>query len=568
MSETHALKIGVFSPQFQGPFHGEITNQIRQLCALKNHEFVGIATGGFAHYNSRINIDKLDGAILLRNSVSPEFASHLLEENIPTVSIAYDYFPLTIPLVCSDHAEGSKLAYEHLKSLGHTTIAFVGDLSNYDIRKRYEAIGDLLEADGLEATEELLYTVNSVDIESGKDACKEFIQRSCNSTGIICGSGLTGIGFHQCVKQHTEIQPGHLDIVIFDSIPMTPVISPEIASIDQNVLLMAHQSINLIEQLTAGTATPRLHQITPKLITPITENESSKDAYLATCVELQSLYNANYMKSLLSNFYEWTNDIIESNLDKIMTISPLFSNFIELVIFSRIKSAKDGQHFLISKKYTSGETRSFSLLDDKNRCIDHEYPEAFLSEEERDTLKISFHFPIKINNRSWGIMTVLGKNDASTATPSNFFSFINYMETISSRLGDKFEIQYKTKQEKTRKNTTKTPPDEKEKWQSSTFEFNNESGITTWNEKALEILGYRSSFEKNIYMHMDISDMFEEEDSDLIRRKFLNLFLHGNHLNFTGNIKRKSGSHSVCVLESQSDLSKNGSITFKVHIKD
>ena len=42
-------------------------------------------------------------------------------------------------MVCSDNRQGVKLAFEHLVAQGHSRIAFIGDLTQYDLRKRYEA---------------------------------------------------------------------------------------------------------------------------------------------------------------------------------------------------------------------------------------------------------------------------------------------------------------------------------------------------------------------------------------------------------------------------------------------
>ena len=552
--------IGIFSPNLDGPFQGELVNQVRQLCALKNYSFVCFQTCDFGTYDFTTSIEALDGAIIIRNAITAELANKLLSMSIPAVSVAYDYFPLDIPLISSDHYKGTELAFRYLIEKGHSDIAFIGDLSNFDLRKRYEAFCELSETEGMDVDDALLYVVQDTSLVSGFEACKEFINRSCNATGIICGSGLTGIGFHQYLKSIKDINANNFEIIIFDSIPMTPTISPEIATIDQNILLMAHKSLEVIGKLIARADTKRINDIEPKLIPPITENDTTRDSYLATCVELTSLYNANYMKSVLSSFFEWSTEIVDTKLDQLMIISPLFSNFMGMCTLSRIMRDKQGNEAVVlMKKYYRTSIQSFEKSDKNAHCKICDFPQKLLSQEEKESYRSCFHFEIRLKDIRWGLLSVFGENNISPETPSNFFAFVNYMETISKFLGDKLEHKYlsglKSKSAKT------IIENDEAVWKKSVIKWDKELNIAIWSEEALEMIGFTSNIEKNIYKNMDITDRFEGDDEEMLRKQFLYFISSDSPISFQGTIKLKSNNFAPAKIETSgsNELKENQS---------
>ena len=107
------LTVGLYTPYLQGFYIGELVNQIRQLCFVKGYRLVVIRTGGYGKFQSALQLDQIDCAIFIRNSVSAEFADTLFVAK-PCVAIAYDFFPLAIPVVASDHEFGIGFCIAHL----------------------------------------------------------------------------------------------------------------------------------------------------------------------------------------------------------------------------------------------------------------------------------------------------------------------------------------------------------------------------------------------------------------------------------------------------------------------
>ena len=111
--------LGLYTPYLQGFYFGELVSQIQQYCIIKGYKFTVIKTDSFATFNSAIHTEHIDYFVILRNAIHNTLAEYLVNSEKPIVSIAYDYFPLAIPMFTSDNEMGMELAINHLLQKGH-----------------------------------------------------------------------------------------------------------------------------------------------------------------------------------------------------------------------------------------------------------------------------------------------------------------------------------------------------------------------------------------------------------------------------------------------------------------
>lgn len=511
----NSLTIGVYTPFLQGFYIGELVNQIRQLCFVKGYRLVLIRTGGYGKFQSGLQLEQIDCAIFIRNAVSTEFADSLISSGKPCVAIAYDYFPLTVPVVSSDNEFGISLAMDHLLKAGHNKIAFVGDLSQYDLRKRYEYYCEAHDQYQLPLKEHYLFAVGDTQFSGGRQAARQFIDSDCDATGIIFGAGLTGIGFLQYLHQTRPDLSGRIEGVCFDALSLIPVFTPELASIDQNLNLIAYRAINVLEtQLThKEIAHPIL--IEPKLTRVSQDGETHADAFIATCVDFPDFQNANYVKALLANMHEWPREIAASALDQIMSVAPLFERFMGLAFLSR--------HFIDNnQKAWIKQIKSFlaegvvktDLSDSSSLCREEKFPPASVRRILHAKYDFQLHVPIQLNGKTWGFLSTVGHTAAQTPAAS-FLAFGGYIEAIVRLFEQDLEI--KTLQKKIADTQTSAPSPEITPDREAVITWKFDEGLTVWSEKALQKLGFQSAMELNIYSNMDITDRIHKDDLPHIR---------------------------------------------------
>lgn len=501
--------LGVFTPYLQGFYFGELVSQIQQYCHLKGFKFAVIKTDSFGSYSSELHTEHLDAIVILRNAIHADLAAKLVNQGKPVVSIAYDYFPLDIPVVTSDNDLGVELAFNHLLSKDHRKFTFVGDLSQYDIRKRYEAFCDQHEINQLPLGDDSLITVKDTLFSGGHEAAAHFHEKNFEATGIICGASLTSIGFS---KQITNLRGDISDLTIvgFDAISLVPISEPNMAMVDQNLHLLAFKAINVLEALERGDNAERKHSVEPKLITPATDFMQAENAFLATSTEMEELHNANYMKSVISNLYEWPKSIVESNLDNLMTINPLFEKHLKKACYGRVALNKANQEYIKTTKiFTTNSTRKVDAADKSSISPAAQYPNE--SVKISPFLTSSVHIPINHNGRIWAVLSVYGSPDRNKK-PSSFSAFCVYLDDIVTHL------QMKLLRQQGGNHALETETEVASEKVHGLITWNLEANETCWDDNALAALGFASELEQNIYRNMDISDRAHIDDESTLRQ--------------------------------------------------
>lgn len=508
------LVVAVYTPYLQGFYIGELVNQIRQLCFIKGYRLVVIRTGGYGKFQCALQLEQIDCAIFIRNSVSTEFAETLLSSGKPCVAIAYDYFPLNIPVVSSDDQFGISLAMDHLLKEGHKKIAFIGDLGLYDLRKRYEYYCEAHDQYQLPLNDHYLFSVKDAQFNGGHQAAQQFIDNRCDATGIIFGAGLTGIGFLQHLQRARPELCERLQGVCFDAMSLIPVFTPELASVDQNLNLIAYRAINALETQQLGQETAHLIQVEPKL-TYLDQDKDADFRFLATCVDLPELRNANYLKALLANMHEWPREVVGSNLEQMMSIAPLFARFMGMVFLSRrfVDHNQDAWIKQTKAFLTEGAVKT-DLSDSTSLCREEKFPPASMRQLLHPKYDFILHIPIHLKAKTWGFLTTYGATAASTPA-SSFFGFGGYMETIVRLFEQDLEIRALRK-----KISSGAVADSREQIaadRQAVITLNFDDGHTVWSENALRKLGFQSAMEFNIYSHMEITDRIHKDDLPRIR---------------------------------------------------
>lgn len=553
-----SLTVGVYTPYLQGFYIGELVNQIRQLCFLKGYRLVVIRTGGYGKFQSALQLDQIDCAIFIRNAVSTEFAERLFHAGKPCVAISYDYFPLAVPVVSSDNQFGIGLAMDHLLKAGHNKIAFVGDLSQYDLRKRYEYYCEAHDQYQLPVKEHYLFTTGDSLLNSGHQAAQQFIERDCDATGIIFGAGLTGIGFIQHIRR---IQPdlcADRHGVCFDALSMIPVFTPELASIDQNLNLIAYRAINVLEAQLARKDVPHHIQVEPKL-TYLNTQSDADFMFLATCVDLPELHNSNYMKALLANMHEWPREIAASGLEQIMGIAPLFERFMDKAFLSRYFVDNNQKAWIkeIKAFLTEGVVKT-DFSDSSSLCHEEKFPPASIRKILQPKYDFHLHVPIHLHGKIWGFLSTLGHTAAPTPAAS-FFGFGGYIESIVQLFEQ--DLENKTLRKKSVDALTAGADPEIAADREAVITWTFDEGLTLWTEKALKKLGFQSPMEFNIYSTMDITDRVHKDDLLHIRHCVSQSRSNKSGFHTQLRYKMKTGQFTDAILEGEPVLDNEQKMT-------
>jgi len=502
-SEAQRPLIGVYTPNLQGFFFGELISQLYQLAHLKDYRISVIRTGSNGDFQSRLHTEHFDYTIILRNAIHPSLAGYLVNMGKPVVSVGYDYFPLRIPVVGADNYQGTELAFQHLLRKGIKRIAFVGNISHFNFRKRYEAYCELHEKYDIEIDETNIYSITTDSSLGVMEAADTFIRRAEPNTGVICAQAFDGISFYQRLKNKSESLLSQTSIVSFGSNSLVPASNTKIAIIDLNLHLVAYKAINKLESLASDKEVNHHLLVECKLIDVDNPHYQEGDAYLATAIELPELSDPNYVKSIFCSIQEWPKIIAESDLDGIMMLDTLFGKFLDRAFVGRIAKVSSGKEFIkIDKVITSDSVVRFEDTDRSSLLEIDVFPPNKRTENQAPAY-LSLIMPIIIGKKLWGVLSTEAYDYRST----NLSSFTALSAYLENTIDHYIKIRLERRMQSTKESQATTASSNKE----FKIVWNKNRNETLWDDEALEYLGFTSELEKGIYKYMEISDRLDDE---------------------------------------------------------
>jgi DNA-binding LacI/PurR family transcriptional regulator len=218
--------------------HGDPALEIDAMRVLLDRQVDGlILVSGRAHaqYGSILGITSSDQPIVLVNNVMTGEGSHS---------------------VCMDNRGGAALAVEHLRSLGHRRISFVGGPRNgRSSREREAGFRNAMSGD---LDEQLLLEGNGMP-EDGAYALHRMIELPGAPTAVICYNDLTALGIIAEAARIGIQVPRRLSVVGFDDIPLSAYSVPALTTVKQPARELGMEAVRIsLAALTAGHAEDRV----------------------------------------------------------------------------------------------------------------------------------------------------------------------------------------------------------------------------------------------------------------------------------------------------------------------
>ncbi|VUD46919.1 Ribose operon repressor [Thalassocella blandensis] len=554
------ISVGVFSHEFQGPYSGELVNQLRQLCVLRNIRFIGFCTASLGEFHSEFATESLDAAIIIRNSVSDEFAKKLLQQGTVLVSIAYDYFPLDIPVIDIDHNKSVDLAFDYLLEKNHKSACFIGNLRNYSVRKRYERFLERMEQEGISYDEDLLIAINSSELRCGLEAGYEFIKRGCNASAVLTESSQVTIGFINALRQYDINLTENYEVIGYGAAPLVSVLCPSVTTIDENLHLVAYRALLTVNKLLDNQSVDKTQLLVePKLIREIQEDSTNphqvkQNPYLSYSVDIAELYEPNYLAGLINNSFGWSMDIVDKKLENLMSIAPVFEKYMKEATFTHLFTTETGEsgartlkHFTLNAaKVLPSDLSYFSLAKSFP-------PEGFKYLHEQ--YNVVNHFFVCHKNLPKAVLSIYGDSQ-SYSQCSSYIYFAGQMQAIAKIYSLTLTNQQVGEPSGTQ---SKSVADSVEiEMQPITWDVS--AHLTEWSSAALALLDMTMPMDVNIYRNMEIHDRIMDDDLHDFRLLLAACATSGEGFCTTVQMRTKSGSYKEYAIQAES-IREDGAVS-------
>jgi LacI family transcriptional regulator len=196
-------------------------------------------------YLQLIGSRRVDGFVLVRMRREDPRITLLKEAGVPFVTFGRVPGTNGILAVDEDDMRGIQLIVDHLVSLGHRRIAFIGEPLHFTKSlHRFEGYQQGLEAHRLPFEPELVATANYRQ-QSGREAARQLLELPEPPTAIIACNDLLALGTASAV-QARGLEVGHdISVTGYDNIPLAEYTQPPLTTVDQP----AHQLGSLVAEM-------------------------------------------------------------------------------------------------------------------------------------------------------------------------------------------------------------------------------------------------------------------------------------------------------------------------------
>ena len=245
--------IGVFVPDFKGPFYGPLLDAID--AELRLHDRHMVAANGCGHEDTRQqSLDgvrflierECDGIVMCSNALrDADFAAlHAAYANIAIVN--RDVKGMKSHCFTVDHRAAGRAAADALLAHGHRRIAVVtGPAIAGDNKQRLQGLFDGLEEAGIPA-DAVLVEEGDFSAPSGWAACERLVARKPKITALFCANDQMAMGAISYLGHYGIRVPQQWSVMGYDDSDVAAFLSPRLTSVR---IPIAEMALNACRQL-------------------------------------------------------------------------------------------------------------------------------------------------------------------------------------------------------------------------------------------------------------------------------------------------------------------------------
>ena len=220
-------------------YYSSLVSDLRGTLERANYDLiVTFSTNRFtgkSNIISLVNRKKVDGLIILRETLEQNILDFLEKKNVPYI---FSHYPpssedFSFDAVYSDHLWGGKLAGEYLASLGcHRIVCISAENRANEFILREKGFCKALAAHGIEFSEENILR-SPLTIEDDYSIVTEHANKFKRADAVFAVTDLLAFGAISALKEMGLNIPKDISIIGYDDIPLSSMLRPTLTTIHQ-----------------------------------------------------------------------------------------------------------------------------------------------------------------------------------------------------------------------------------------------------------------------------------------------------------------------------------------------
>jgi LacI family transcriptional regulator len=226
---------GLIIPDITNPFFPEFIKCFEGIVVGNDQEMLMATTdfhpGRMQQSIRRMLIRKVDGVALLASEIETEPFEDLIQNRVPLVTMDRGHIGNGLSDVAINNKSGMDQALQHLKTLHHKKIGYIGGFAGLTISDhRVEAFTRALKRVDIVPRAEYI-KVGNYRISGGMTAMTELLSLRDRPTAVLAANDLTAIGGMRAAMKMGLSIPGDLSIIGFDDIDMSDIVHPPLTTL-------------------------------------------------------------------------------------------------------------------------------------------------------------------------------------------------------------------------------------------------------------------------------------------------------------------------------------------------
>ena len=244
--------IGLILPDIMNPFFNELASIIEEEAYGGGFHIV-LCSSGNKPEKEIANIRmleqmKADGIILITNgSHTEEIISSC---SLPVVVVDRHVAGCgEIAYIEADHYKGGRIATQHLVDNGCRNIVCLRGPQRYASGVlRYRGYQDVCRENNI--TERFIDT--RYNYEAGLKAAEEMLEKFHSIDGIVAANDMVAISVYKVLRRHNIRIPEDVQLIGFDDIGFSSLVSPEITTVHQPIADMGKRAVEILLNYVSG----------------------------------------------------------------------------------------------------------------------------------------------------------------------------------------------------------------------------------------------------------------------------------------------------------------------------
>ena len=271
LSLRKTFTIGVIVPFFTRPSFVERLRGIESYLSNNGYDLVlynvETAEKRDAAFRELPTSHRFDGLLIITLHPTDEDVIAFEKADVPVVLV--DAYHPALTCVVIDDVKGGRIATQHLLELGHTRVAYIGDLPETPYRftasySRYQGYCQALKETGIPYREEY-YRCARHGQEQARNMTRQLLDMAEPPTAIFAASDTQAIGTMEAIRERGLLIPHDIALVGYDDIEISHYL--ELTTIRQPLFESgAKGSELLLDRLDGATAEPLCVELPIELI--------------------------------------------------------------------------------------------------------------------------------------------------------------------------------------------------------------------------------------------------------------------------------------------------------------